>query len=75
MAKDATGFNLNARHVSRVMGAALPERAFTAQEIATMARLTLPEAKGGLLYLRRLGLVRKRTDPSKPTSNLYFRNP
>jgi len=56
-----------------IFGKATQERAFTANELAQFARLTLGETKGALRGLVNLGTVRKRTNPSKPTSNLYFR--
>lgn len=59
--------------ILRAMGASLPERGFTAPILSQWTRLTLPETKGSLRRLVRDGLVRKRTDPDKPTSNLYFR--
>lgn len=59
--------------ILKVMSASLPERGFTAPLLAQWTRLSLPETKGSLRRMVRDGLVRRRTDPDKPTSYLYFR--
>lgn len=75
MSDPLTGLPLRRRQeeICAVLGSATPERPFTANELAHFARLSLAETKGALRGLVKRGTVRKRTDPSKPTSNLYFR--
>lgn len=61
------------RAVFKAMSAAADERPYTAPLLSQWTGLSLPVTKAALRRLVGDGLVRRRTDPAKPTSYLYFR--